>query len=115
MNKESLKPLFDQSVHRIHLIGVGGMGMAPLASYLAQAGYVISGEDDSPRDEVLPVLKRSGVTLGPLPGDCDLVVCSAAIKTDQPSMIQASRHGGVSVKRGEMLAEISKGKKLVAI
>ena len=30
---------------RIHLVGVGGIGMSGLAKLLAQAGHVVSGSD----------------------------------------------------------------------
>jgi len=91
------------------------MGMAPLAVYLAQAGNEVSGEDDATREEVWPVLTRSGVLIGSIPERCDLVVCSSAIKADHPSLRLARERGCRIVKRGEMLAEISKGKKLVAV
>src|SRR5690606_27344391 len=45
------------------MLGVGGMGMAPLAIYLAQAGVTIYGSDDSLQPRVRVLLEQAGVTL----------------------------------------------------
>ena len=37
--------LFSRPVRTIHCLGVGGMGLGPLAIYLAEAGFEVSGED----------------------------------------------------------------------
>ena len=91
------------------------MGMAPLAIYLTQAGYEVSGQDDALRDVVRDVLLRNGVKLERLPEDCDLVAISSAIKPDHPEMAAVTASKCRVVKRGELLAEVSRGKKLVAI
>ena len=107
--------LFGETVKRIHCLGVGGMGMAPLAIYLTQAGYEVSCQDDALRDVVRDVLLRNGVKLERLPDDCDLVAISSAIKPDHPEMAAVTASKCRVVKRGELLAEVSRGKKLVAI
>jgi UDP-N-acetylmuramate--alanine ligase len=107
--------LFGETVKRIHCLGVGGMGMAPLAIYMAQAGYEVSGQDDALSDEVRDVLLRNGVRLEPIPEDCDLVAISSAIKPDHPAMTAVTASKCRVVKRGELLAEVARGKKLVAI
>jgi UDP-N-acetylmuramate-alanine ligase len=50
--------LFARDIRRIHCVGIGGMGMAPLAIYLAQLGFAVSGEDDALTDEVRALLTR---------------------------------------------------------
>ncbi len=107
--------LFGESVKRIHCLGVGGMGMAPLAIYLVQAGYEVSGQDDALRDEVRDVLLRNGVILRSFPEGCDLVAISSAINSDHPDMAAVTDSKCRVVKRGELLAEVARGKKLVAI
>jgi len=47
MRPAPLPRLFDREVRHLHCVGVGGMGVAPLAIYLAQLGYTVSGEDDA--------------------------------------------------------------------
>jgi UDP-N-acetylenolpyruvoylglucosamine reductase len=92
------------------------MGLAPLAIYLAQAGFSVTGEDDAPLDEeVRAVLERERVTLGPLPADCDLVVHSSAVAAKHPVCAAARARGLPLVRRGEMLAELVRDRKLVAV
>ena len=43
----NLPRLFSRPVRTIHCVGVGGMGLGPLAIYLAGAGYEVSGEDEA--------------------------------------------------------------------
>lgn len=108
-------PLFSRPVSRIHCVGVAGMGLGPLAIYLAKAGYQVSGEDDAPTPEILAHLATAGVTLGGIPEDCDLVVYSSAIAKQHPAYVAAIARALPLVRRGELLAEVVRGKKLVAI
>ena len=108
-------PLFGRPVRRIHCLGVGGMGVAPLALYLAQAGFTVSGEDDALTPEVAELLARGGVAVGPLPADCDLAIYSSAIAPTHPVYAAARARGLPVVRRGEALAEIVRDRKLVAV
>ena len=58
MRPAPLPPLFGRPVRRIHCLGLGGMGMAPLAIYLAQSGFAVSGEEANPRSGA-PIYKMS--------------------------------------------------------
>jgi len=110
--------VFGRDVAQVHLLGAGGMGMAPLGLYLAQSGFRVSGEDDGWSPAVRGLLERAGVTItapGGLPDDAQLVVHSAAVAPAHPSRRRATTLGLPQVRRGEMLAEIVKGKKLVAV
>ena len=107
--------LFSRRVNRVHCIGVGGMGVGPLAIYLAQLGLAVTGEDDAITDEMKAQLERGGVVIGALPADSQLVVYSSAIPKTHPARLAAERHGIPAVRRGEMLAEITRGAKLVAV
>jgi len=107
--------LFGRTINRIHCVGVGGMGLAPLAMYLARCGWTVSGEDDSPTPEVVALLNDAGVTLSELPTECDLLVVSSAIANSHTTMQAAKTRGLQIVRRGEMLAEAVKGKKLAAV
>ena len=104
--------LFGRDVRRIHCIGIGGMGVAPLAVYLAQSGFVVTGEDDALTDDVLA---RERVTVGVMPGDCELVVYSTAIAKTHPVYTAALAKKLPLVRRGEMLAEVLRARKLVAV
>ncbi len=107
--------LFGRSVRRIHCLGVGGMGMAPLAVYLARSGWQVSGEDDALAEEVAPFLAGAGVRLVGLPDACDLVVRSSAVHESHPSFAAAAARGLEVVRRGELLAEVLRERKLVAV
>ena len=112
------QPVFGLTVTRLHLLGAGGMGLAPLGLYLAQLGYRVSGEDDGWNPVLRELLERAGVTVtapGELPDDVQLVVYSSAVAATHDSRRRATARGLPQVRRGEMLAEVVKGKKLVAI
>ena len=47
----------------VFLLGVGGMGMTPLAIYLAQAGVEVHGFDDDLSDRSRELLEGSGVNI----------------------------------------------------
>lgn len=94
------------------------MGMAPLGIYLAGLGFRVSGEDDNLSPLSRTLLERAGISLtapGGLPADVELVVYSSAIAPDHPSRRRAAARGLPHVRRGEMLAQVLQGRKLVAI
>ena len=115
MRTSPLQQLFGRSVRRVHCLGVGGMGVAPLAIYLARSGWGVSGEDDALSPEVSALLAAAGVEVSPMPQKADLVVRSSAIPEDHPSFLAAAARGLPLVRRGELLAEVLRSKKLVAV
>lgn len=115
MRPPALPQLFGRDARRVHCLGVGGMGVAPLAVYMARSGWQVSGEDDAMSGEVAPLLGAAGVRVGPMPDGCDLVVRSSAIPESHPSFAAAAARGLAVVRRGEMLAEVLREKRLVAV
>jgi UDP-N-acetylmuramate--alanine ligase len=115
MRPSPLPLLFGRVVRRIHCLGAGGMGVAPLAIYLARSGWSVSGEDDALTGEVAALLAGAGVVVGSLPPECDLLVRSSAIADSHPSFGSAVLRGVPAVRRGELLAEVARGRKLVAV
>jgi UDP-N-acetylmuramate--alanine ligase len=113
-----LPRLFGRDVTAIHCAGVGGMGVGPLAVYLARRGFRVSGEDDAMTAPMRTQLTRAGVTIaepGTIPTDCGLVACSSAIAADHPVMLAAKARGLSVVRRGELLAEVTRDRRLVAV
>lgn len=108
-------PLFGRRVRRIHCLGVGGMGLGPLAIYLSQRGFEVSGEDDALTEEMRGLLERARVRIGTLPGDCDLVAYSSAIAPSHAAHVAAVARGLPLVRRGELLAEVTKDRRLVGV
>ena len=91
----AMKPAKTQSSpfpggRRVHCLGVGGMGVAPLAIYLSESGCTVSGEDDALPDEVGALLERARVAVGPLPAQVDRVVYSSAIPASHPAYAAAA-------------------------
>src|SRR5882724_10293914 len=115
MRPAPLPRLFDREVRQIHCVGVGGMGVAPLAIYLAQLGFAVTGEDDALTSVVRELLARERIAIGPVPAKCDLVVYSSAIAKTHPAYLAAVARDLPLVRRGELLAELVRDKKLVAV
>jgi UDP-N-acetylenolpyruvoylglucosamine reductase len=111
-------PVFGRPVRHAHLLGAGGAGMAPLGLYLAQLGFGVSAEDDHWNPATRELLERAGVkptAVNGAPAEADLVVHSPAVAPAHPARVSAAARGLPQVRRGEMLAEVVRGQKLVAV
>jgi UDP-N-acetylenolpyruvoylglucosamine reductase len=114
----NLPKLFGREVTAVHCAGVAGMGLGPLAIFLAQRGFQVSGEDDSMVESMRSQLVRAGVKItapGEIPADCQLVAFSSAITPRHPARVTAQARGLPLVRRGELLAEATRDRKLVAV
>lgn len=109
------REFFGRTIRHLHCVGVGGMGMAPLAIYLAQSGCTVTGEDAALTEEVRRVLTAGGVRLAALPDTAEIVVCSSAVGAGHPTRQAAAGRGLQVVRRGEMLAETLRGRRVVAV
>jgi UDP-N-acetylmuramate--alanine ligase len=106
-------------IHRVHFVGIGGVGMGGIAEVMLNLGYEVSGSD----------LQENAVTrrLGELgakvyPGhaaqnvkDCDVVVISSAVKADNPEVVAAHELRIPVVPRAEMLAELMRFRYGIAV
>ncbi len=113
-----LQPLFGRPVRHCHLVGVGGAGMTPLAMLLAQRGWSVSGEDDGLTAAARRWLEQAGVALGAsgvVPPATDLLVYSSAIPPGHPARAAAAERGLPQVRRGELLAELLRDRRLIAV
>lgn len=105
---------------RVHFVGIGGCGMSGLAKLAQHLGASCSGSDLNDSDMVKS-LRGSGIgveleqTAESLPGDCDMVVISAAIKPDHPELAEAVRRGVEVKKYAQLLGELMIGRTGVAI
>ncbi|MDN3711027.1 Mur ligase domain-containing protein [Paracoccus cavernae] len=74
---------------KLHLIGVGGSGMFPLALLLRQAGYEVSGSDSNCSKERLDLLLANGIRVqAAAMRDVDGVIVSPAIPDPMPSCVR---------------------------
>ncbi|WPJ94893.1 UDP-N-acetylmuramate dehydrogenase [Coraliomargarita algicola] len=108
------------SKHDYLFIGAGGMGMAPLACWMSQAGYSVCGYDAHLQERVRHWLVNAGVTLEdfifPEQITCfSTVVYSSAVKQSHPLLLAAREAGLRCLRRGEMLAEVARHKRFVAV
>ena len=103
----------------IHFVGIGGIGMSGIAEVMHQLGYKVQGSDiadnyvvEKLRKEGIPVaIGHSADNLG----DAAVVVCSSAIKDANPEIVAAAERRLPRVKRAEMLAELMRMQKTVAV
>ncbi len=106
-------------VRRIHLLGVGGSGMAGIAEVLLNLGYTVSGSDlkESVATRRLAAL-GANVAYGhdaARVDKADVVVISTAIKADNPELLAARQARIPVVRRAEMLAELMRFRYGVAV
>ncbi|MDR1674124.1 MAG: UDP-N-acetylmuramate--L-alanine ligase [Oscillospiraceae bacterium] len=95
----------------IHLIGIGGSGMYPLAQILHSKGIYITGSDNN-ETETLDAVRKMGVKvfLGHRPENiesADLIVPSAAIADSNPELTAAKQSGIQLMPRSELLGIIT--------
>ncbi len=104
---------------KIHIIGIGGTGMAPIAVVLHEMGTAVSGSDRS-ESVYTQVLRSKGISVS-VPqkaeniADPDYVFYSSAIHDDNPELAEARRKGIPTLKRREFLGLVLRGRKTVAI
>ncbi|MBV8062770.1 MAG: UDP-N-acetylmuramate--L-alanine ligase [Nevskia sp.] len=106
-------------VRRIHLLGIGGSGMAGIAEVLLNLGYTVTGSDlkDSAatrRLQGLGAIVQFGHDAARVRG-ADVVVVSTAVKADNPELLAAREARIPVVRRAEMLAELMRFRYGVAI
>ncbi len=99
MEQRDIRPYLKPGV-RAHLMGVGGVSMAPLAHVLLGRGLLVSGSDmqNSPAVEELRALGVN-VHIGHAPENvngAELVIRTAAVHDDNPEIV-AARAAGVPV------------------
>jgi len=103
----------------IHFVGIGGIGMSGLAEVLANLGYHVQGSDVADSANVRRLRDKGiDITIGHdarnLDG-ADVVVVSSAVKRDNPELTAARLQRLPVVRRAEMLAELMRLKRCIAV
>jgi len=106
-------------VKHIHFVGVGGSGMSGIAEVLAHLGYVVSGSDIA-ASATTRRLEGEGVrvVIGHAAENIEgaqAVVVSTAVKADNPEVVAAREKKIPVVPRAQMLAELMRLKRGIAI
>ena len=109
-----------QKKHRVHFVGIGGIGMSGIAEVLLNLGYAVSGSDLH-ESEATRRLRSLGaqVFVGHeeenLSAHPSVVVISTAVKYSNPEVLEARRRQIPIIPRAEMLAELMRMKYGVAV
>jgi len=101
-------------------IGAGGMGMAPLAAWMSQAGHTVVGYDAHLQERVRHWLVEGGVELQDFVFPEQIqrfttVVYSSAVSPEHELLVAARGAGLRCCRRGEMLARIAETKRMIAV
>ena len=101
-----------ESVRRVHMIGIGGAGMYPIAVILHDRGYVLTGSDNNETDTLKRVREMGvNVTMGHFAQNVDgaeLVIYSAAIMQDNPELVAAREKGIPTMERSFALGALTR-------
>ena len=99
-------------VKKIHMIGIGGSGMCPLAEILHSQGYELSGSDNNESDPLKRVRALGAkVYMGHSAenvGDAELIVYSAAISQDNPELVFARENNIPTMERSHLLGALTR-------
>ncbi len=103
----------------IHFVGIGGIGMSGIAEVMHNLGYTVQGSDIA-EGYVVEGLRQRGikVMIGHAAenlGDAAVVVTSTAVKRSNPEVAAALEQRVPVVRRAEMLAELMRLKRTVAV
>jgi len=103
----------------IHFVGIGGIGMSGIAEVMHNLGYQVQGSDIA-EGYVIEGLRKRGikVAIGHAAenlGDAAVVVTSTAVKRSNPEVAAALENRIPVVRRAEMLAELMRLKRTVAV
>jgi UDP-N-acetylmuramate--alanine ligase len=103
----------------IHLIGIGGTGMGPLAKVFLEMGHSVSGSDLQPSDTT-DYLAKLGAKIyfqhaAANVNGATSVIYSSAIPVQNPEMVAARKNGLNVLHRSEVLAQLLNSKRGIAI
>ncbi|MDB5024475.1 MAG: UDP-N-acetylmuramate--L-alanine ligase [Mucilaginibacter sp.] len=115
-----------QSIKRVYLIGIGGIGMSGLARYFAHLGCIVCGYDrtstdltDQLHNEGIQVIFDDREDWIPLsfqtPNECTLIIYTPAIPRDSVILNFFRKNGFELFKRSQVLGLISKSMFTIAV
>jgi UDP-N-acetylmuramate--alanine ligase len=108
-----------RNFQRIHMVGIGGIGMSGIAEVLLTLSYSVSGSDTKP-STITERLQNLGATIyeGHRSGNVEgahVLVISSAITADNPEVVEAHKCKIPVIPRAEMLAELMRLKYGIAV
>lgn len=111
--------VFKERHKKIHLVGIGGIGMSGIARVLLESGFLVSGSDIAD-GAMIKLLSQMGarISLGHHRDhvqDADVLVFSSAINKENPELQQAEENNIPIIPRATMLAELMRLKCGIAV
>src|SRR5215207_3824991 len=104
--------MFFRGARHIHFVGIGGIGMSGIAEVLLSLGehFHVSGSDVK-RSQITEHLQSMGAVIweghsAEHIAGADVVVCSSAVRNDNPEVAAARQRQIPVIPRAEMLAEL---------
>lgn len=107
-------------IKKAYFIGIGGIGMSALAQLMKDHGVSVSGSDRE-ASPVSVLLEQTGISVRlvqdgkEIPEDADVAIYSEAVWEDNPDRMRVKELGIKQMSYFEMLGEVSKEKKTLAI
>lgn len=111
-------------IKSFYFVGIGGIGMSALARYFANAGKQVSGYDKTPSD-ITNALQSEGIKIHfeddvllvnkSFEKETSLIVYTPAIPVDNKILNYFKENNFTLVKRAELLGEITKSSKCLAV
>ena len=114
----------DPQLH-IHLLGIGGAGLSPIAQVLLDMGVKVSGSDRQPNPMTARLASRGAIVIPQqtaenllnLPADQrpDVVLISSAVNSENPERKAAEELGIPVVKRFDFLPALLSGRRVIGV
>ena len=96
----------------IHMIGIGGVSMSGIAAILSNWGFTVTGSDRSSSVNTDKLISMGiKVVIGHDLADIassDVVIYTAAIKQDDPEILEAKRLNIPTIERADFLGELTR-------
>ncbi|PLX30015.1 MAG: UDP-N-acetylmuramate--L-alanine ligase [Alphaproteobacteria bacterium] len=108
------------TIGKIHIIGIGGIGMSGIAKVLSHMGYQVQGSDQHQSTNI-DRLEEKGIHVfighdqRNITSDIEVIVYSSAVNQNNPELIAGKERGIPLLKRAEMLSELMRFYHTVAI
>ncbi|TRZ78075.1 UDP-N-acetylmuramate--L-alanine ligase, partial [bacterium] len=107
-------------IKKVHLIGVGGIGMSAVAKFMLKMGVKVSGSDAG-ESEVIQEVREKGVVIfighdeKNIHEDVDLIIYSLAVPENNPERKRAKELGITEMSYPQFLGTLSRQMKTVAV
>ncbi len=96
----------------IHMIGIGGVSMSGIAAILKNFGFHVTGSDACHSENIKTLLQKGiNITIGHNLSDVansDMVVYSAAVKQEDPELLEAKKLNIPTIERADFLGELTR-------